>query len=59
MIYKVTVIYGENKIPFGFNSFNDMTGFLQSVLETVEGFENGETQIVVSREEESLTNGNS
>ena len=55
MIYKVTVISGENKIGFGFNSFNDMTDFLHILLETADGFETGETQIHVGRENEDPT----
>ena len=58
MIYTVTVISGENRVRFGFNSFIDMTAFLATVTETVDGFDEGETQILVQRENENPTGGN-
>lgn len=57
MIYTVTVVNGDNKVRFGFNTFSDMTTFLQTVTETVDGFEEGETQIIVTREEENEPRG--
>ena len=57
MIYTVTVISGINKIRFGFNHFSDMTKFLETVTETVDGFEEGKTSILVAREEENPTEG--
>lgn len=59
MIYKVTVIYKENQVSFGFNSFSDMVNFLQTAIETVDGFEDGTSRVLVHRVEESPTSGNS
>lgn len=58
MIYTVTIISGDNRIRFGFNSFANMTEFLSVATETVDGFETGETEILVKREEENPDSGN-
>ena len=55
MIYTVTVINNGNKVRFGFNNFSDMVAFLQTVTETVDGFDEGLTKIMVGREEEAPT----
>ena len=57
MIYTVIVINGDNRVRFGFNRFSDMIDFLQTVAETVDGFEEGETQILIGREEENPAEG--
>jgi len=51
MMYTVEVSDNTNQIKFRFNNFGDMTEFLQTVTETADGFEEGETQITVKREE--------
>lgn len=53
MIYTIRVITKGNEVRFGFNNFGDMTAFLLTVTETVDGFETGETKVVVSREKEA------
>lgn len=52
MIYTVTVRQRGTTIRFGFNTFSEMIDFLRTVLESVDGLEEGETEITVKKEEE-------
>jgi hypothetical protein len=58
VIYTITIIQSTSRIRFGFNRFSDMESFLSTVMETVEGFDTGETTVIVAREEENPASGN-
>lgn len=54
MIYTITFVSGDNgKIRFGFNQFKDLTEFLITAIETVDGFDEGTTRIFIGRDEET------
>lgn len=57
MIYTVSTVTNGVATRFGFKTFSEMTEFLQYVLESVDGLNEGTTKIVVAREEETPTKG--
>lgn len=52
MIYTITFISCGNTIRFGFNKYSDLIAFLTTAMATVDGFEAGQTQIVINKEKE-------
>jgi hypothetical protein len=59
MLYTVKVIPKKEPVTFRFNTFAEMENFVRDVMAAVDGFEDGKTLVMASKEEENPTNGNS
>ena len=61
MLYTIKIVPQKEHIfpvKFRFNTFAEMEGFLRDAIAAVDGFDAGETAVIVSREEESPTDCN-
>lgn len=52
-LYRIAVNQGENKIGFAFRRYQDFKDNLNEMLDSVEGFGDGDTEIVLSTREET------
>lgn len=53
VLYRIAISKGNNKIGFAYRSYKDFKDNLNEILDSVEGFGDGDTEIKLSTREES------
>lgn len=53
VLYRIAISQGNNKIGFAYRSYKDFKDNLNEILDSVEGFGDGDTEIKLSTREES------
>lgn len=57
MLYTVKVVPKKEPATFRFNTYAEMENFIRDAMAAVDGFEDGETLVIASKEE-TPTEGN-
>jgi hypothetical protein len=52
-LYRIAINQGENKIGFAYRNRNEFKEILDNILDSVDGFDEGDTEIRLSVREEN------